>query len=129
MRRTMNIHNYTLHKIAESKMDWSKVITILEEARGDYDNLEFKASEVGLKGAQMNVLTQYHIVKVVRTEESWFKVDENTMKKGSVNVYMFDTDVSDLLAQIKEIKRRELLQGIQYHKGQIAELEKKLISL
>ena len=129
MRRTMNTNNYTLGKVAESKMDWSKVIAILEEARGIFDSLEFKASEVGLKGAQMRVLMDYNVVKVIRTEDCWFQIDEDTMKKGSVNVYVFDTEVSDLLAQVKEIKRRKLLEEIERHKVQIAELERKLISL
>ena len=129
MRRTMNTNNYKLRKIVESKMDWSKVIAILEEARGIFDSLEFKASEVGLKGAQMRVLMDYNVVKVIRTEDCWFQIDEDTMKKGSVNVYVFDTEVSDLLAQVKEIKRRNLLEEIERHKVQIAELERKLISL
>ena len=129
MRRTMNTNNYKLRKIVESKMDWSKVIGILEEARGTFDNLEFKASEVGLKGAQMRVLMDYNIVKVIRTEDCWFQIDEDTMKKGSVNVYVFDTEVSDLFAHVKEIKRRNLLEEIERHKVQIAELERKLISL
>ena len=129
MRRTMNTNNYKLRKIVESKMDWSKVIGILEEARGTFDSLEFKASEVGLKGAQMRVLMDYNIVKVIRTEDCWFQIDEDTMKKGSVNVYVFDTEVSDLFAHVKEIKRRNLLEEIERHKVQIAELERKLISL
>lgn len=129
MRRTMNTDNYRLRQIAESKMDWSKVIAIIEEARGIFDSLEFKASEVGLKGAQMRVLRAYNVVKVIRTEDCWFQIDENTMKKGSVNVYVFDTEVSDLLAQVKEMKRRKLLEEIERHKVQIAELERKLISL
>ena len=129
MRRTMNTNNYRLRKIVESEMDWSKVIGILEEARGTFDSLEFKASEVGLKGAQMRVLMEYNVVKVIRTEDCWFQIDEDTMKKGSVNVYVFDTEVSDLLAQVKKIKRRNLLEEIERHKVQIAELERKLISL
>ena len=129
MRRAMNTNNYTLGEIAESKMDWSKVIGILEEARGIFDSLEFKASEIGLKGAQMRVLMNYKVVKVIRTEDCWFQIDEDTMKKGSVNVYVFDTEVSDLLAQVKEMKRRKLLEEIEQHKEQITELERKLISL
>lgn len=129
MRRTMNTNNYRLRQIAESKMDWSKVIAILEEARGIFDSLEFKASEVGLKGAQMRVLRGYNVVKVIRTEDCWFQIDEDTMKKGSVNVYVFDTEVSELLEQVKEMKRRKLLEEIDRHKEQIAELERKLISL
>ena len=129
MRKTMNTNNYTLGKIAESKMDWSKVIAILEEARGTFDSLEFKASEVGLKGAQMRVLMNYNVVKVIRTEDCWFQIDEDTMKKGSVNVYVFDIEVSDLLAQVKKMKRRKLLEKIEWHDEQIAELERKLISL
>ena len=129
MRRTMNTNNYKLGQIAESKMDWLKVIGILEEARGIFDSLEFKASEVGLKGAQMRVLMDYNVVKVIRTEDCWFQIDEDIMKKGSVNVYVFDTEVSDLLAQVKEIKRRKLLEQIERHKVQITELERKLISL
>ena len=129
MRRTMNTNNYKLGQIAESKMDWSKVIGILEEARGIFDSLEFKASEVGLKGAQMRVLMDYNVVKVIRTEDCWFQIDEDTMKKGSVNVYVFDTEVSDLLAQVKEMKRRKLLEEIKWHNEQIVELQKKLISL
>lgn len=129
MRRTMNTNNYRLGQIAESKMDWSKVIGILEEARGIFDSLEFKASEVGLKGSQMRVLMDYNVVKVIRTEDCWFQIDEDTMKKGSVNVYIFDTEVSDLLAQVKEMKRRKLFEEIKRHKVQIAELERKLLSL
>lgn len=129
MRRIMNTNNYRLGQIAESKMDWSKVIGILEEARGVFDSLEFKASEVGLKGSQMRVLMDYNVVKVIRTEDCWFQINEDTMKKGSVNVYVFDTEVSDLLAQVKEIKRRKLLEEIERHKVQITELERKLISL
>ena len=129
MRRTMNTNNYRLGQIAKSKMDWSKVIGILEEARGIFDSLEFKASEVGLKGSQMRVLMDYNVVKVIRTEDCWFQIDEDTMKKGSVNVYIFYTQVSDLLAQVKEMKRRKLLEEIERHKVQIAELERKLISL
>ena len=129
MRRTMNTNNYKLGQIAESKMDWSKVIGILEEARGLFDSLEFKASEVGLKGAQMRVLMDYNVVKVIRTEDCWFQIDEDTMKKGSVNVYVFDTEVSDLLAQVKKIKRKKLLEEIERHTEQIAELERKLLSL
>ena len=129
MRRTMNTNNYRLGQIAESKMDWSKVIGILEEARGIFDSLEFKASEVGLKGAQMRVLMDYNVVKVIRTEDCWFQIDEDTMKKGSVNVYVFDTEVSDLLAQVKEVKRRKLLEEIERHKEQIIELEKKIMFL
>ena len=129
MRKTMNTNNYKLRQIAESKMDWSKVIGILEEARGIFDSLEFKASEVGLKGAQMRVLMDYNVVKVIRTEDCWFQIDEDTMKKGSVNVYVFDTEVSELLAQVKEMKRRKLLEQIERHKEQITELERKLISL
>lgn len=129
MRRIMNTNNYKLGMIAESKMDWSKVIGILEEARGIFDTLEFKASEVGLKGAQMRVLMDYNVVKVIRTEDCWFQIDEDTMKKGSVNVYVFDTEVSDLLAQVKEVKRRKLLEEIERHDEKIAELERKLISL
>lgn len=129
MRRTMNTNNCTLGQIAESKMDWSKVIGILEEARGIFDSLEFKASEVGLKGSQMRVLMDYNVVKVIRTEDCWFQIDEDTMKKGSVNVYIFDTEVSELLEQVKEMKRRKLLEEIDRHKEQITELERKLISL
>ena len=129
MRRTMNTNNYRLGQIAKSKLEWSKVIGILEEARGIFDSLEFKASEVGLKGSQMRVLMDYNVVKVIRTEDCWFQIDEDTMKKGSVNVYIFDTEVSDLLAQVKEMKRRKLLEEIERHKVQIAELERKLISL
>ena len=129
MRRTMSTNNYKLGQIAKSKMDWSKVIGILEEARGIFDTLEFKASEVGLKGAQMRVLMDYNVVKVIRTEVCWFQIAEDTMKKGSVNVYMFDTEVSGLLAKVKKMKRRELLEKIERHKVQIAELERKLISL
>lgn len=129
MRKTMNTNNYTLGKIAESKMDWSKVIGILEEARGIFDSLEFKASEVGLKGAQMRVLMDYNVVKVIRTEDCWFQIDEDTMKKGSVNVYVFDTEVSDLLAQVKEMKRRKLLEEIKWHNEQIVELQKKIMCL
>ena len=129
MRKTMNANNYTLGKIAESKMDWSKVIAILEEARGIFDSLEFKASEVGLKGAQMRVLMDYNVVKVIRTEDCWFQIDEDTMKKGSVNVYVFDTEVSDLLAQVKEMKRRKLLEEIEWHNEQIVELQKKIMCL
>lgn len=129
MRKTMNTNNYTLDKIAESKMDWSKVIGILEEARGIFDSLEFKASEVGLKGAQMRVLMDYNVVKVIRTEDCWFQIDEDTMKKGSVNVYVFDTEVSDLLAQVKEMKRRKLLEEIKWHNEQIVELQKKIMCL
>lgn len=129
MRRVMNTNNYKLGMIAESKMDWSKVIGILEEARGIFDSLEFKASEVGLKGAQMRVLMDYNVVKVIRTEDCWFQIDDDTMKKGSVNVYVFDTEVSDLLAQVKEVKRRKLLEEIERHDEKIAELERKLISL
>ena len=129
MRRTMNTNNYRLRQIAESKMDWSKVIGILEEARGTFDSLEFKASEVGLKGAQMRVLMDYNVVKVIRTEDCWFQIDEDTMKKGSVNVYVFDTEVSDLLKQVKKVKRRKLLEEIERHTEQITELERKLISL
>ena len=129
MRRAMNTNNYKLGMIAESKMDWSKVIGILEEARGIFDSLEFKASEVGLKGAQMRVLMDYNVVKVIRTEDCWFQIDEDTMKKGSVNVYIFDTEVSDLLAQVKEVKRRKLLEEIERHKEQIIELEKKIMFL
>ena len=129
MRKTMNTNNYKLGKIAESKMDWSKVIGILEEARGIFDSLEFKASEVGLKGAQMRVLMDYNVVKVIRTEDCWFQIDEDTMKKGSVNVYVFDTEVSDLLAQVKEMKRRKLLEEIKWHNEQIVELQKKIMCL
>ena len=129
MRRTMNTNNYKLGQIAESKMDWSKVIGILEEARGIFDSLEFKASEVGLKGAQMRVLMDYNVVKVIRTEDCWFQIDEDTMKKGSVNVYVFDTEVSDLLAQVKEMKRRKLLEEIKWHNEQIVELQKKIMCL
>ena len=129
MRKIMNTNNYTLGKIAESKMDWSKVIAILEEARGIFDSLEFKASEVGLKGAQMRVLMDYNVVKVIRTEDCWFQIDEDTMKKGSVNVYVFDTEVSDLLAQVKEMKRRKLLEEIKWHNEQIVELQKKIMCL
>lgn len=129
MRRTMNTNNYRLGQIAESKMDWSKVIGILEEARGTFDSLEFKASEVGLNGAQMRVLMDYNVVKVIRTEDCWFQIDEDTMKKGSVNVYVFDTEVSDLLAQVKKMKRKKLLEKIERLDEQIAELERELISL
>lgn len=129
MRRTMNTNNYRLGKIAKSKMDWLKVIGILEKARGTFDSLEFKASEVGLKGAQMRILMDYNVVKVIRTEDCWFQIDEGTMKKGSVNVYVFDTEVSDLLAQVKEMKRRKLLEEIEQHEEQIAELKRKLFSL
>ena len=129
MRKTMNTNNYKLRQIAESKMDWSKVIAILEEARGIFDSLEFKASEVGLKGAQMRVLMDYNVVKVIRTEDCWFQIDEDTMKKGSVNVYVFDTEVSDLLAQVKEMKRRKLLEEIEWHNEQIVELQKKIMCL
>ena len=129
MRRAMNTNNYRLGQIAESKMDWSKVIGILEEARGIFDSLEFKASEVGLKGAQMRVLMDYNVVKVIRTEDCWFQIDEDTMKKGSVNVYVFDTEVSDLLAQVKEMKRRKLLEEIKWHNEQIVELQKKIMCL
>ena len=42
---------------------------------------------------------------------------------------MFDTEVSDLLAQVKEVKRRKLLEEIERHDEKIAELERKLFSL
>lgn len=129
MRRTMNISNSTMNKISKSKIDWNKVLGALEEARGIFDNLEFKASEVGLKGAQVSALQNYGIIKVIRTEEVWFKIDEDTMKKGSVNVYVFDTDVSELMAEIKSHKIKELYKRIEAHEQAIAELRARIAQM
>lgn len=129
MRRTMNANEWTIIQIAMSKMDWDNVIGILENARGNFDNLEFKASEVGLKGAQMRTLVDKKIVKVVRTEECWFKINEDTMKKGSVNVYSFDVDVSELMNEVHNFKKREICREIAKLEARICELENELNEL
>ena len=126
MRRTMNTNGWTISQIMNSKMDWNKVLGILENARGNFDNLEFKASEVGLKGPQMRVLMDMRVVKVVRTEECWFKVDEDTMKRGSVNVYSFDVEVSELMNEVRKAKRKEICEEIASLEARIYELTNEL---
>ena len=126
MRRTMNVNEWTVSQIMNSKMDWDNVLNILENTRGNSDNLEFKASEVGLKGAQMRVLMDMRIVKVVRTEECWFKIDEDTMKRGSVNVYSFDVEVSELMDEIRKEKRKKIYEEIAKLKARIYELTNEL---
>lgn len=126
MRRIMNTNRWTVSQIMNSKMDWNKVIGILENARGVFDNLEFKASEVGLKGAQMSVLMSMGVVKVIRTEECWFKIDEDTMKRGSVNVYSFDVDVSELMNEVRKEKRKQICEEIEMLEARIYELTNEL---
>lgn len=122
MRRTMNTNYYTETILANTKMDVAKVLAKLDKARGEFDNLEFKASEVGLKGAQMKVLLNLGVVSVIGKDTVWFQIDEDTMKKDTVNVYIYDTDTSKILEEIKALKVRKIESELEYHKSRIEEL-------
>lgn len=129
MRRTMNTNNYTLAQISRSKMDLAKVLNTLENARGDSDSLDFKAADLGLYGSQLGALVGYHIIEVVGKETYWFPLNDDTMKKASVNIYRFDTDVSNLLNSVRDFKAKEITKKIKNYKKMIKKLQIKLNNL
>lgn len=135
MRRTMDASNWIIAKMVYSKMDWIGILTTLENARGNLESIQFKASDMGLKGSQLHWLMNYGVIRDIGTEEYYMQTDKGTIK-CSVNVYTFDSDIACLLNKIKEIKHIMWLEEIEYHKyeiechnEEIKELERRINSL
>lgn len=72
-------------------------------------NTSFVASEVGVAGATLKSLCEMGLLKVVGTRETWFKIDEDTMKRQFVNVYEFKMLPSRFIAEVRQC----ILRGIE----------------
>lgn len=114
MRRTFNPTNHQIADIISSKIKFTKVLTILDKVRGDADSLEFSASEVGLSGPTLSRMACYGILSIVRVEDCWYQIDDDTMKKGSKNIYCYNINSKDVLSIVNMYKKSSLEQEIEY---------------
>lgn len=108
MRRTIAMPKWRLEKMSESKVDFKNAFATLEKFRGSADSFEFKASDVGLSGATLKVLCDFGYVRIIDSVEIWYRVNDDTMKRGYANVYSFDTDVSNVYNQVRDYKISQL---------------------
>lgn len=71
--------------------------------------MKFTASDVNVAGATLTSLCKMGLLKVVGTKETWFKIDEDTMKRQFVNVYEFRMLPSQFIAEVRQC----ILRGIE----------------
>ena len=100
--------NSIIVKMAKSKVNFIEVLTPILKVNPK----TFKASDFNLRGATCKVLEDYGFIKEIDKEECWYRVDEDTMKRGFIKRYclaMLAEEFIDFMldAKIYEIKRSE----------------------
>ena len=83
--------------------------------------IEFKASDLGFNGNALCGLKGYGFLKIIGKEECWYKIDDETMKKGYTNIYRFrlaDVDPK-LFEDIKEAKVQKIEKRIERLKASL----------
>jgi len=73
--------NRTQKQILENKLELLKKLEEMESGT------RFKARDIDVHGATLFHNKKYGLYQVVGTESVWHQTDENTMKKGEVNIY------------------------------------------
>lgn len=71
----------------------------------------FTAEDIGLNGAQCACFVKAEIFEIVGTVEIWYKIDEDTKKRGEANVYKllempYQIREAVLLSKIDSIARK-----------------------
>ena len=86
------------------------------------DKVQFKAKELGLNGTTLSRLAYYNFLEIVGKEECWYQIDEDTMKRGEVNVYLFDPALvpDDIFERIRDEKVNKVERRIERLKAQLA---------
>lgn len=114
---------YFVEKI-ENGTDWIKTFRYL------LDELKYRgnASVLGVSGSVMKTLCNLKIAQVVATEEYWFKVDEENMKRGSRNIYLIDlSKIRHIYNKVEEEIRKADLQKIGELQAELARLTESYI--
>lgn len=123
------MENRIIVKMAESKVNFVKVLTPILEANPSI----FRGSDFNLKGATCKVLESYGFIRMIDRQVCWYKVDEDTMKRGFVKRYcvaVTPLEFVDIMLTVKdyEIKRseRKLDNLARKHRGESKILDKLL---
>ena len=99
--------SYIIKRVAKSDamtIAIKKMVEICE--RIDQTAIKFKAKDIDINGKTLTQLADLGIVRIVDREDCWYQVDEDTMRRGKVNVYFFKAselppDFYEVIRQIK----------------------------
>lgn len=85
-------------------------------------SIKFKAKDIGLDGRTLAKLADYRIVSIVDKEDCWYQVDEDTMKRGKVNIYLFKASevTPDFYERVRQLKVDKVERRIERLKKQLA---------
>ena len=102
---TNYVSTWKLAKMAKSKVNFVKVLTKLINERGYAPKLVFKAKDLDFSGSLCASLVDYGFLKVDRVEDCWYKINDDTMKRGSVSVYVFSMTLDEVNTVIESLKK------------------------
>lgn len=120
---TNYVSTWKLEKMAKSKVNFARVLTKLINERGYAPKLVFKAKDLDFSGSLCASLVEYGFLKVDRVEECWYKINDDTMKRGSVNVYVFSmtsNEVNTVMESLRRYKVETVEERISTLKEQLA---------
>ena len=82
----------------------------------------FKAKELNLNGNILTNMAGLGFIRIDHQEECWYRVDDETMKKGRINVYEFDyAEIPDnIFERIRDEKVNKVERRIECLKAQLA---------
>jgi hypothetical protein len=119
------MNKYAVEYVADNKSG-SLIIAIKKlietcERLGQ-DSIKFKAKDVDINGRILTNLADKGILRIVEKEDCWYQVDEDTMKRGKVNVYLFRASeiTPDFYEQVRQIKVDKVEKRIERLKKQLA---------
>lgn len=86
------------------------------------DAIKFKAKDIGIDGRTLTKLADHGIVGIVDKEDCWYQVDEDTMKRGKINIYLFRVSevTPTFYEQVRQIKVDKVEKRIERLKKQLA---------
>lgn len=121
----MMMNGYVVRRVADNES--GSLITAIKKLmetceRVGQDSIKFKAKDIGINGRTLTHLANLGILHIVEKEDCWYQVDEDTMKRGEVNIYLFRVSevTPDFYEQVRQIKVDKVEKRIERLKKQLA---------
>lgn len=129
---------------AKAYIKYSMLVTAYSKSKYDYESLlekinefskakAYTAKELGIKGATASILVRMGVLEIVGMQEVWFRVDEDNMRRGEINVYRINKqgmhNAKGFLEHVKAEKEQNLQKRIANLEMQIDDFKEELRKL
>ena len=119
------VSKYVARKIADNKSgSLYTAIKRLMDICNDRNatSITFRAKDVELNGNVLSNLAKIGVVDIVAKEDYWYQIDEDTMRRGEINIYRFKvTDIDPIIFdEVRQIKVDRVEQRIERLKASLA---------